>query len=146
MPGFLDNNEIALYTGEAQLLFQTYSQNITIFKQPIKTIMNIQQPGFEGYQESSNITNFTYQPVSGVFPAIVIYGRKYDGVLVDDLNIYLENGSCLIKVQKDCRDFIRNGVTERIHINENDFNVRGFESVRDYLGLKFYYYEVKATQ
>lgn len=146
MAGFLSNDEIFIYTGDLMRHFETFSNPVLIYKEAIKNIISIDNVGFEGYHDSANVKNFTYTPITGQFPAIITYSPTYKGVEIGDLNTVLENGEVLIKVQSDARDFLRNGKTEKIQINENTFNMEGFESVKNYLGLKFYFFKLKATQ
>lgn len=57
-------------------LFDTFKQDIVIYKEAKIEIININQPRMFGYNERSDIENINYIPVTGVFPALVTYAKK----------------------------------------------------------------------
>lgn len=144
MASFLSSDDINGLTSDLSSHFDTFSNNIiTVWKEPIKNYASISSVGYPGYVD--NTSNITLTPVSGQFPALVRYARDYKAEPFPDINTMLEDGQAMIKVKQDCRDFIKNGKTEYININDQSFNLQSFEYVQNFLGLKFYYFKLSAT-
>ena len=57
-------------------LFDTFKQDIVIYKEAEIQIIDINQPRMFGYNERSDIENINYIPVTGVFQALVTSSKK----------------------------------------------------------------------
>ncbi len=149
MPSLLSQATTDLITGRFGDLYDTMAvNNIIINKRPIEVINNPATTILPGYGEASTpITDVTYIPVSGIFPAIIISPHKANikPDFIIDAKILLNVNSTYIKVKQDCRDYIRNGHTESIQFDNNYYNVVSIEQLQNFLGLKFYYFELKQT-
>ena len=109
-----------------------------------KTIATINQSALFGYNDSSNVVNYSYESVSSSFDATIRYieaGR--DDSFAGDLNSYIEGTLVRIKVQKAARDYIEDGRTEKITFDDRSFKVIGNDTVKKFLDSTFYVYYLK---
>jgi hypothetical protein len=115
------------FTGMLADHFDTFKQEIVIFKEAVKVLKNVtSNNNYAGYGESSNQEQYEYVAVSGVYNAA--------------------RGTVRIKVEQDARDFILNGSsTEAIKIDGNTYNKVTDDSVQNYLGLKYYVFYLEKT-
>ena len=125
-------------------IFDTFKRTITIHKEPTKTIATINQSALFGYNDASNVVNYSYESVSSSFDATIRYieaGR--DDNFAGDLNSYIEGTLVRIKVQKAARDYIEDGRTEKITFDDRCFKVIGNDTVKKFLDSTFYVYYLK---
>jgi len=135
-----------IMTGKLMDHFTTFSREICINKSPIQTINQINTNVIYGYgEESAPQTEISYTFVSGIYPAIILYNKGTKNANELDTKLMLNPNATYIKIKKDARDYIKNGKTESIIMDGNTWNIAGNEAVQDYLGLKFYYFELKGT-
>lgn len=147
MASLVSTNESYYFTGQFGRHFETFSRNITVQKKPIETFsVNSTNNVFPGYSEPANISNITYTPISGVFPAIIRYNLKSTNPVIYEAKTTLSQGQCQIKVQNDCRDFILNGVTENIVVDGYPYFIVSDDGAQNYLGLMYYYFILQRTK
>jgi len=133
MPSLLSAIEIANATGVLGDLFDTFSREIVIYKEPKKIINQLSTNSLPGYGEAAIKNNITYIPVSGAFQAKVKYNPKQDLELLPELKSRVSKGIVKIKVEKEAKDFIvGHGKTEKIMIDNKPYNV-----ITDYTLKKF---------
>lgn len=143
MSNLLTSAQILRATGAANDDFDTYSRNIVVYKEPIKTAV-ANTNNYFGYPDDNNI-DYTYTYVSGVFPAKIMYNRQTVKE-VNSVPVTFSNGDVIIKVRPDCKDYINNGKTENIVVDGNTFNVLTDDGVKNYLGLVFHQYTLERTK
>lgn len=127
MASLLTSTEIASVTGAIGDSFDTFKQEIVVYKEPIKTVADLNVSFLYGYDTEYKQSNYTYTAVSGVYNGLVI---SNSAVATDDFineaKIEVPDNEIKIKVEKDARDFIRNGMkTERIVIANKDYYMIG---------------------
>ena len=124
--------------------FDTFKETITIFKQPKKVITNQSQSIYAGYGAQKEIVE--YQTVSSTFDALVNFKERQDEQIVDDIKVEDIRGEVRIKVEQDCRDYIKNnGKTESIVVQGKNYNVITDDGTREYLGQKYFVFYLEAT-
>jgi hypothetical protein len=122
-------------------LFDTFKQDIVVYKEPKVVITDITKPRVFGYNEDSDIQNINYIPVTGVFSAIVKYKRDQKEERLGDTANLIDYGQVDIKVKSDANDFIQNnGSTINISINDLMFKIVSSQSVRRYISSEYYHY------
>ena len=122
-------------------LFDTFKQDIVVYKEPKVVITDITKPRVFGYNENSDIENINYIPVSGVFSAIVKFKRDQKEERLGDTANLIDYGQADIKVKSDANDFIQNnGATINISINDLMFKIVSSQSVRRYISSEYYHY------
>jgi len=138
-------------TGAFYDFFQTMSSGnnnfISVIKQPINVINNQDENVLAGFgAESMNIKDVTYQPVTGVFPALILYPNDLKSQQFAQLKFELDENQVMIKVEQRTRDFILNGRTERIIANDVIYNTNIIPKTQNFFGLKFYYFKLTSTK
>ena len=124
--------------------FDTFKESITIFKQPKKVITNESQSIYAGYGAQKEI--ITYETVSSTFDALVNFKERQDEQIVDDIKVEDIRGEVRIKVEQDCKDYIKNnGKTESIVVQGKNYNVITDDGTREYLGQKYFVFYLEAT-
>ena len=147
MSSLISGSSLTTLTGIFARHFDTFSvfNSIIVNKEPQKVISLTNDPVFPGYGNESNAANVTYVPVSGVFPAIVVSEREQKLTRFPETESRIPNGATKIKVLKNARDYINNGKTESIVINDITYNVITSNSFQNYLGLVYYYFTLEQT-
>lgn len=148
MPSLISDTEKAVLTGIFGDIFDTFQRSIVVYKEPIKTAVQVNPSNFVyGFGESQAEDAYTYTQVTGVFPAVIRYGNSPQDVTQNtDLNAYISAGEVNIKVRPDCRDFINNGLTEKIVFDDRTFTVDSEERKQMFLNSEFYIFKLKATK
>jgi hypothetical protein len=147
MANLLSPTEIASITGSFGDVFDTFKKEITIWKEPIKKVSDINTGFLFGYDNAqADRTNFTFEPVSGMYSGIVIYGpgtQTSQDKYMDDANFYTPDNKIRIKVEENARSFINSGENDRAVIDDKSFKFVGVEKQVDFLTKRYYCYELE---
>ena len=148
MANLLSDTDKAYFTGVLGDLFDTFQRSITVHKEPVKTVTNINTSNtYAGYGDTPNLENIEFITKSQSFEAMISYVDKTQSSLDTELNIQIpQNAAVRIKVKQDCRDYIKLGKTERIEIDGKSFNVLGDESVKYNFGYYLYVFYLELTK
>lgn len=142
---YLDANTINSLTGALDMHFSTFSGAITIWKEPIKIFVSSDAPVYAGFGNESLEANYTFEQISGIYPAKISYAATATKQDLKDLAISIPDNGVRIKVKEDCKDFIENGKTELIQIDGQSYNNASWVGTQNYLGLKYYFYHLQRT-
>jgi len=124
--------------------FDTFKEDITIFKEPKKVITNQSQSIYAGYGAQKEIVE--YETVSQSFSALVNFRDRQDEEFIDDIKIKDVRGDIRIKVEQDCRDYIKNnGKTEAVIVQGKNYNVITDDGTREFLGQKYFVFHLEST-
>jgi hypothetical protein len=150
MPSLLTSTDEVCVSGALSDLFDTFSQNIIINKEPKKTLIagTTNTPSLPGYSRRRENLSYTYDPVSGVYPAIVDQRNSLQRseVSANEKFRYPE-GVIMIKVKDDAKNFINNGVkTENIIANGQMYNVVSEPEPKKAFGWSLWVIELKKTK
>lgn len=141
MASLLNDDQKAVFTAALDTLFDTFKQDIIIYKEAKIQITNINQPRLFGYDEEVDISNINYIPITGTFSAMVNFTQKQELKHLREVNSFLEQGEASIKVKSDARDFIENdGKTINISINDTMFKIASSESLRRFISPNYFIY------
>lgn len=146
MAGFLSNSVSDYFTGAFYSGFLSFQNELTIYKEPLKTISNINSDSYAGYGQSSVESTITYTPVSGLYSGIVRPAGKPKGGMLVELSSRITKSSFELIIEKPARDFITNGKTELIDYQGIKYNLTTEQYTTDYLGLIFYVYGMEIIQ
>ena len=126
-------------------LFETFSRDIVIHKEPKKVIdqVNPARPVLPGYKHDSNPSNVTYIPRSKIFKAMIRYNNKQDVETDNFAGTKIPTGMVAIKVQDDAKDYINKGSTEKIVLDGKSFKVASSDAVKDHFGYQLYVYFIE---
>lgn len=139
----LSQTEIANYTGSLYDHFLTFRKEIIIYKEPTESYSLPSVDLIMGYNNESNSNNVTYTQVSGIYSGIKVGPDKLGSEPMTIVGADRNKENSYIKVEKDCADFIDRGNTERFVIDEISYKKASNRKVKDYLGLKFYVYDIE---
>lgn len=147
MAGFISNSQITTFTGAALTGFYTFRRGFVVNKEPLKTYTSVNENILPGYGPTSQVSNVSLTPVSGMFSGVILYGgeNEYEQNTFTKTNV-LYQGGARIKVLDDARRYIESGKTESLYFDETYWNIVGPCKVTNYLGLKFYYYPLNQVQ
>jgi len=143
MPSLISSSELAIITGSLGDVFDTRSRNIVVYKTSIKIPAAYDPSAVYGFGEQQQSDAFTYQQVTGVYPAVIVYNK---GTTILDNAEILSRISTLgarIKVRRDCRDYLNNGLTEKVTFDDRTFYTNGEESE---INGQFWLFDLKATK
>jgi len=147
----LNSTVSSFFSGALGDLFDTVARSrpdryITVFKEPIKNFAVDNQNVLAGYGENISANDFTLTPVSGTFPAVIIYSKAEDSdsLSTEILTSSIQN-KVKIKVEQDASDFISTDRTLNIIVDGQIFNVISQYKVQDYCGLRYFYYDLQQT-
>lgn len=152
MSQLLSSTFISSATGKFGDFFDTFSVGrssyLSIIKEPVKIINNTTNDFIAGYQpENFNTTDVTYQPVTGIFPAVIIYGKNLNLDKFISMKFNIDLNAIYAKVQRECRDFImNNGKTERVYADAIPYIPQQTPIVQNFLGLRYYYFKLNEVQ
>jgi hypothetical protein len=147
MSGLLSDTERASLGNDVKNIFDTWSRQIIVTKEPQQTILasGIASPndvfGF-GSQQTDPI--FSYTPVTGAFQAIIVNPMSFQTPLSPDVNVRVYFGPMIIKVEKACKEFIYNDVpTKHIQVGDKTFLVDGASRRQLFLNGEFFIITLK---
>ena len=126
-------------------LFDTFSRDIIIHKEPKKIVsqVNPSTPQLPGYGSESSPANVTYVPESKTFKAMVRYSNKQEVETDSFAGTKIPLGMVAIKVQSEAKDYINNGVTEKVVLDGKSFKLASSDAVKDHFGYSLYVYIVE---
>jgi hypothetical protein len=146
MPSLITAAEISQYHTAINDHFDTFKREITVHKEPIKDIVQTTTNQMLGYQEDSNIVDYTYTSRNQNFYAIVKYNIRGENLPIDsELKLRFADQFVEIKVKEDAKNYIDQDRTEKITFDNKAFNVVSSAIVKNYLGLSYYVYYLKET-
>lgn len=149
MPPLVSHIETNSYTGDMIKHFDYFSQfhQIIVIKSPQEIVTVIKDNNvYAGYDGSSDNTNVTYIPLSGIFVGTVVDPKIYTDNDLEQVPVILMKGDKVIKVRKDAKDYIENGKTIEIILDQESFRLNSLKGMtKNYLGLLYYYFSLSKT-
>lgn len=143
MADLLTTTERQNISGIIDDVFDTFKRDIVVYKEPTKSVTDVDLDFMFGYNAESQSSNYTYTQVTGAYQATI----KYIKGNVDDnseiLNTEIENQVARIKVNRSARDFIENGSNEKVTFDSKNFEFISNDTPKIFLGNTYYYYFVK---
>mgnify|MGYP003137439303 FL=1 len=149
MASLLTSTETTNLVGILGDVFDTFKRDVVIHKTPKKVISQINESQLFGYGEAANPVNYTYTPQSGIYSAKISYIENKANEYVQDLQSNIDTNLVRMKVQKDAKDYIENGITENVTFDDKTFNLLGDHMVKNFLGpsgYTTYVYYLKETK
>lgn len=143
MPSLITATERSNLTGIFNDIFDTFQRAIFIYKEPLKVPNpNARPESFAfGFGENQTEDAYTYIERTGVYPATIRYAMSAsDNTFkrLPDTNVWIPEGGCSIKVKKECRDFINDGKTEKIIVDEKTYFLNSEERKQMFLDSEFW--------
>lgn len=143
MASLLNSREISELTGIAIDHFDTFKIPITIIKEAARSFDNYNIRQYPGYQNSDLASpDITFTPVSGIYYGLKVGPGRGGNQNVQILQTSTPVNQTYIKVQSDCRDFIKQGKTEQIICDGITYGITSDEKSVNYLGLVYYIFDI----
>jgi hypothetical protein len=146
MASLILSSEIDAYKQAINDHFDTFKRSITVHKQPIKNILQNTTNQLLGYEENSNVVDYTYTPRNQTFDAIINYNLAKENLQIDnEIKLKFPNQIVEIKVKEDAKNYINQDITEKITFDNKTFNLISTDVIKNYQGLIYYVFYLKET-
>ena len=123
-------------------IFDTFKRQITVHKEPTKTVSDINVASIFGYGDAGGTPNqnITYTPVSKQFYASISYKfSSSDTDYIQDINSFVPGSIVKMKVEEATKDYIvNNGKTEHIELDGKRYNLISKDIKSNFLGVCYY--------
>lgn len=141
MASLISAAEKAVFTGALNDLFDTFKQDVVVYKEARIQYIDINQPRIFGYNDRVDISNINYIPVTGVYPALVRFKKDQDQERIKELGNLTPEGEVSIKVKQDAYNYINNsGATIGIGIGDSMYKIISSKSDRRFISTDYYIY------
>jgi len=143
---FLSAGDENWYENALDTWFETFKKIIIVNKEPIKNIVQNTQNQMLGYEETSNIIDYSYTPRNQSFDAVIKYNPMDN--LKEDLEIKIKftNQPVEIYVKEDAKNYIDTDKTENISFDGKIFNIFSTSITKHYQNNTLYVYYLKETR
>ena len=122
---------------------------VTIHKEPLQIIVSSPQNLLFGYGDASTSNQeISYTQVNQTFSGQIIYPQKPRGSSTSyfDNKVALDPNAVYLRAKQDVFDYIHDGrKIEKIEADDKTWNYQGKTQIQNFLNLKFFYFEIKAT-
>lgn len=147
MPSLISASEISAYHQAINDHFDTFKRSIVVHKEPIKNIVQNTQSQLLGYEENSNLVDYSYTPRNQSFEAIINYNVSKENLPIDEeIKLKFPDQIVEIKVKEPARNYINTDITEKITFDNKNFNVISTDIVKNYQGLIYYVFYLRETR
>jgi len=143
---FISSNDQSWYENAIDTWFETFKKTITVNKEPIKVITQNTTSQMLGYEENSNIVDYSYTPRNQTFDAVIKYNDKENLQENQEIKIKFVDQLVEIYVKKDCADYINTDRTENITFDGKTFNVYSTSIVKHYQNNTYYVFYLRETR
>ena len=137
---FISQDQITGFTGSYGDFFDFFKKEVVVWKTPKKTVVDVDTSFLYGYGTPSNDTNYTLTPISGIFSGIVVYGSNKPNDIIGDTHITVPDNKVKLKVEENARNYINNGKTEKIQIDDRSFFINSNDIKERFLTQNYYSY------
>jgi hypothetical protein len=143
---FISAGDQTWYEDAADTWFETFKKSITVNKEPIKNIVQNTTNQILGYDENSNIVDYTYTPRNQTFDAVIKYTVTENLQENPEIKLKFTDQQVEIYVKADCANYINTDRTENITFDGKIFNVYSTSIVKHYQRNTYYVYFLKETR
>jgi hypothetical protein len=142
---FLNSNDQAWFEEAVDTWFETFKKSIIVHKEPIKNIVQNTTNQLLGYEENSNISNYTYTPRSQIFDAVIKYNPTENLEESPEIKIQFPHQVVMIYVKEAAKDYINTDITEKISFDGREFNKISTSIAKHYQNKTYYVYYLRET-
>jgi hypothetical protein len=143
---FLSSTDQSWFEEAADTWFETFKKSIIVNKEPIKNIVQTTSPQMLGYDENSNIVDYTYTPRNQTFDAVIKYAVNENLQENPEIKLKFTDQQVEIYVKEDCAQYINTDRTENITFDGKIFNIYSTSIVKHYQRNTYYVYFLKETK
>lgn len=143
---FLSAGDENWYENALDTWFETFKKTIIVNKEPIKNIVQNTQNQMLGYEETSNIIDYSYTPRNQSFDAVIKYNPMDNLEENLEIKIKFTNQPVEIYVKEDAKNYIDTDKTENISFDGKKFNIFSTSITKHYQNNTLYVYFLKETR
>jgi len=146
MPSLISDTEKNNLTGIFNDIFDTFKRTIIVHKEPKRVVDSVNTASLFGYGDPASSVNYTYVPQSGIYDATIRYNLDQTQETLGDIPQYVSEGAVYIKVQREARDYINKGKTEKVTFDNKSFKVISEDANKSFLNSEFFVYKLESTK
>tara|TARA_Y100001938_G_scaffold33933_2_gene46570 strand:+ start:1055 stop:1507 length:453 start_codon:yes stop_codon:yes gene_type:complete len=150
MASLISDTEKANLTGIFGDIFDTFSRDVYIYKQPQQIVPSgatIDTAFIFGYEQGTWNAEYTYEYSSGVYPAVIKYDSRLESPDYGDVGIDQPVVVGSIKVKENAKTFIEDDrPVERVTVDGKDFKIVGQGRLQAFLNSKFYIFRIESLK
>ena len=143
---FLSSSDQSWYEEAVDTWFETFKKSIVVHKEPIKNIIQNTMNQMLGYQEDSNLVDYTYTPRSQTFDAVIKYNPTDNLEENTEIKLKFTDQPVMLYVKSDAKNYIDTDTTLKISFDGKEFNLYSTSIAKQYQGKTYYVYYVKETR
>lgn len=143
---FLSSSDQSWYEEAVDTWFETFKKSIVVHKEPIKNIVQNTMNQMLGYQEDSNLVDYTYTPRSQTFDAVIKYNPTDNLEENTEIKLKFTDQPVMLYVKSDAKNYIDTDTTLKISFDGKEFNLYSTSIAKHYQGKTYYVYYVKETR
>lgn len=147
MSVLISSTEMTSFVSGVRDHFESFSQFhlVTIIKEPLKQIISVNNQEYNGYGYQAAPENYTLIPQSGQWHCMTYEPESFkDDEIVSIPNILLR-GDLIIKVESEASNYITNGKTNFLIVDNDNYTLEGGPLHKSYCTQNYYYYSLKKT-
>lgn len=147
MSTLLSTSEIGEFVSDIQDHFDTFSQfhTVVVIKPPLKQIIDINDQQFNGFGLQNNEDNFINIPQSGVWNCMTYTPNQWEDDYFGPSPNILVKGDLVIKVEEEANNYINNGKTDFLIVDNENYTIEGGGMPVTYGTQQYFYYTLKRT-
>lgn len=143
----ISSTELATFVSGQRDFFETFSSThlLTIIKDPVKQIININDNSYNNYGPESNTSNYTLIPQSGQWRCMTYDENSWTDEDFSPIPNIILRGDLIIKVESDAKNYIDNGKTNFLIVDNENYVLEGGPLPKSYGNQDYFYYSLKKT-
>jgi hypothetical protein len=134
------NLNASAFTSAYDDFFNYFKKEVLVYKTPKKTVADVSLSFLYGYGTDSNGDNYTFTPVSGIFSGLAVYGANVNDRDLFQADVRIPDNNLRLKVTKEARDYIDNGVNEAVEIDGKKYFIKSSETKEVFLTNNYFVY------
>ena len=130
--------------------FDTFKKSITIHKRGKVNVVDVNLTQLFGYDEPANDTNYTYEIENQSFSVLIIYPEKWkntsDFKLLNSIRANILDNQIFIKVEEDCKDYLKTGTVERVDVQNKFYKLISEEGQVNNIIDEYSFFKLEETK
>jgi hypothetical protein len=147
---FISDTDKSEFKSSYKTFFDTFKEDIIIHKSGKVNVVDVNLTQLFGYDEPAAETNYTYNLESQTFSGLIIHPRGEGKVaelgLLKDVVASIPEGQIIIKVEEDCKNYLKTGSVKRIDIQNKSYTLISTESKTNKIIDGYFLFKLEETK
>lgn len=157
---FISDTDKSQFKAAYKVFFDTFKEDIVVHRRGKVQVVDVNLTQVFGYEESSaygygtfqNEPNHTYEVQNETFKGLVIYPSSQghrntsDFAYIEDIGANLIDGEIVLKVEKDCKDYLTAAKTERIDVGSKSYKLVSKDSKVNKIITGYYFFKLEESK